>query len=74
MQFLNLSLPTHYFCILFKSYQMRQYNYQKVNKHASLGKQLSMLFYSVVQKQPKFARTVIFPLYIDGRLLIVYWL
>lgn len=29
MQFLNFSLPTHY---LFKALQIRQYNYQKVNK------------------------------------------
>lgn len=51
MQFLNLSFQPTTSVYSFKSYQMRQYNYQKVNKHISLAlallvhKQLSMLFY-----------------------------
>lgn len=37
MQFLNLSFQPTTSVYSFKSYQMRQYNYQKVNKHISLA-------------------------------------
>lgn len=51
MQFLNLSFQPTTSAYSLKSYQMRQYNYQKVNKHISLAlallvhKQLCILFY-----------------------------